>query len=355
MREGFRSTYESKPWPELKYPFEAIPDFGQAVDIAAGVKWLRMPLGGSLGAINVWAIAEAGGWAIVDTGLGGEPTMETWRAAFAGPLKGLPVTRVFVTHLHPDHIGMAGWLTRKFDVRLWISRLEFLMCRSLTADTGREAPEDGVRFYREAGWSEEQIETYRARFGGFGRAMHALPDSFHRLSDGDEIRIGDHLWRVVTGAGHSPEHACLHCPDLQVFITGDQVLPRITSNVSVFPTEPENDPLSEWLSSLAKLKTRVGDEVLVLPAHNEPFFGLHTRLEHLIDGHERAMDRLVVELAAPKRAVDVFHVLFRRNIDTDQISLATGESIAHLNCLIRRGRVLRERDAAGVNWYRAAA
>ncbi len=356
MSKGFEATYESTPRPSLKYPFEALPEIGTgAVDIAPGVKWLRMPLSGSLGAINCWAIAEQGGWAIVDTGLGGQPTMDAWRAAFAGPLDGKPVTRVFVTHLHPDHIGMAGWLTRRFHTRLWISRLEFLMCRSLAADTGREAPEDGVRFYQEAGWSEEDIETYRARFGGFGRALHVLPDSFQRLSDGDELMIGDHLWQVVVGSGHSPEHVCLHCPDLQLFITGDQVLPRITSNVSVFPTEPENDPLSEWLTSLARIKTKVGDEVLVLPAHNEPFFGLHARLDHLIEGHEDALARLIKVLAEPRRAVDVFNVLFRRTIDGDQINLATGEAIAHLNCLIRRGRISRDRDSAGVNWYRTTA
>lgn len=355
MRDGFEEAQGERARARLSYPFAQGPKPGEAVDVAPGVKWLRMPLGGPLGFINVWAIAEGEGWAIVDTGMGGAETMQAWRRAFAGPLADKPITRVFVTHLHPDHIGMAGWLTRRFRCRLWISRLEFLMCRSLAADTGREAPPDALEFYRAAGWDQEAVEAYRARFGGFGRALHALPDSFQRLRDGDEIRIGAHLWRVVVGSGHSPEHACLHCPELGLMISGDQVLPKISSNVSVFPTEPEADPLSEWLASLARIKTRVPDEVLVLPAHNEPFHGLHARIDHLISGHERGLARLHALIAEPKRAIDVFPVLFRRKIDQNVLGMATGESLAHLNCLIARRQAGRRRDEKGVDWYQAAA
>jgi len=159
---------------------------------------------------------------------------------------------------------------------------------------------------------------------------------------------------VVVGSGHSPEHACLYCPDLKVMISGDQVLPKISSNVSVFPTEPEGDPLSDWLTSLARIKTRIPDDVLVLPAHNDPFHGLHARIDHLIGGHERGLSRLRALLAEPKRAVDVFHVLFRRKIDGWLLGMATGESLAHLNCLMARGQAVRETDSSGVNWYRAA-
>ena len=350
---GDRSGEEERR-PALTYPLQTSPDYGQAVDIAPGVKWMRMPLDGSLAFINVWAIEDDGGWAIVDTGMQTKETSQAWRKIFAGSLGGAQITRVFVTHLHPDHVGLAGWITRKFGCKTWMTRLEYLQCRMLVADTGREAPQDAIDFYRACGWDEEALETYRARFGGFGKGVYQLPDSYRRIRHGEDIRIGAHVWRVVCGSGHSPEHACLYCPELKLFISGDQVLPKISSNVSVFPTEPEGDPLTEWLTSLARIKTLAPDDVLVLPAHNDPFIGLHARLDHLIRGHERGLDRLQKTLAEPKRAIDVFGALFARKIDADLLGMATGESMAHLNCLLVRGRATASRDAEGVMWYQAA-
>jgi len=339
----------------LTYPLERSPEYGQAIEVAPGVMWMRMPLGGSLAFINVWAIRDGEGWALVDTGMQTDQTSKAWRQALKDSLGGLPVTRVFVTHLHPDHIGLAGWLTRKHQCRMWMTRLEYLQCRMLAADTGREAPQDAIDFYRAAGWDEEALENYKARFGGFGKGIYQLPDSFRRIRDGDDIVVGDHTWRIVVGSGHSPEHACLYCPDLKLLISGDQVLPRISSNVSVFPTEPDGDPLTEWLVSLARIKTLVPDDVLVLPAHNDPFIGLHARIDHLIRGHERGLERLEKLLAAPKRSVDVFSALFKRTIGPDTLGLATGESLAHLNCLLARGAANASTDENGVVWYRATA
>lgn len=337
----------------LRYPFEAIPQAGEAHEVAPGVMWLRMrlPMAG-LTHINVWALADGEGWTLVDTGMQTEDTAANWQRALAGPLGARPVRRVICTHMHPDHIGMSGWLTRRHECRLWTTRLEYITCRMLVADTGREAPADGVRFYRAAGWDEAALEHYRARFGGFGKAVHALPDSYRRVQDGEEISIGAHSWRAVVGRGHSPEHLCLYSPALKVMISGDQVLPRISSNVSVFPTEPDADPLREWLESLAQIRTRIDDDVLVLPSHNEPFHGLHARLGGLIEGHERRLERVFQELAQPKRAVDVFSALFRRPVSVEMLGMATGESIAHLNCLMGRSLVQREPDPAAVLWYR---
>ncbi len=341
--------------PLLTYPFETAPveGAGDAVEVAPGVLWLRMPLGGSLKFINVWAIRDGEGWAVVDTGIQTKETAQGWRQAFAGAMGGLPVTRILVTHLHPDHCGMAGWLARKFEARLWMSRLEYITCRMLAADTGREAPKDGELFYRACGWDDDGIENYRARFGGFGKGIYPLPDSYHRMSQGDIIRIGDNDWQVIVGCGHSPEHVCLYCEALNLFISGDQVLPKISSNVSVFPTEPEADTLDDWLTSLARVKTQAPEGVLVLPSHNDPFYGLHVRIDHLIRGHERSLIRLLRKLSEPRRAIDVFGVLFARPIGPDLLGMATGESMAHLNCLLHRGLITRRRDEAGVDWYQA--
>ena len=340
--------------PTLVYPCGEVPEAGTVRQVAPGVMWLRMPMPFALTHINLWALADGDGWTIVDSGLMTAQTGAAWDALFAGALAA-GATRVLVTHMHPDHVGMAGWLTRKFDIRLWMTRSEYLSCRTLVGDTGREAPADGIRFYRKAGWDEDALEHYRTRFGNFGKMTHSLPDSYRRLRDQERITIGAHEWTVVVGSGHSPEHACLYCPALKLLISGDQVLPRISSNVSVFPTEPDANPLQDWIGSLAYLKREVPDDVLVLPAHNEPFTGLHARLDHLAASQAYALRRLRMALRVPRRAVDVFVALFSRDIlpaDRSQHGLATGESIAHLNYLVHGGEASVTLDQDGVAWYR---
>ena len=337
----------------LDYPLTTLPEPGQAIEAAPGVYWVRMPLPMALNHINLWALEDGDGWTLVDTGMQTSEIAAAWDQVFTGPLAGRPVKRVMSTHMHPDHVGMAGWLTRRFDCPFWMTRLEYVTCRMLVADTGREAPADALRFYKASGWKSSDLEYYKARFGGFGKMVYALPDSYRRVSHGDQFLIGDRLWHAVVGRGHSPEHLCLYCPQIRVLISGDQVLPKITSNVSVFPTEPEADPLTDWLESLAMIRAAVPDDVLVLPAHNEPFYGLHTRIDQLIKGHERSLARLRDALTEPKTASDVFGLLFRRAVSGGTLQMATGESVAHLNCLIQRGQATRRMDDQGVAWYRA--
>lgn len=314
-----------------------------------------MPLPFALRWINLWLLEDDEGWTVVDTGVATDESQLHWRTIFGSPeLGGKAVNNVIVTHMHPDHVGLAGWITREFDCPLWMSRLEYITCRMLLADTGRPAPEEGVSFYRSAGWDDAALAKYRERFGGFGRLAAPLPDAYRRLTAGEQLVIGRRRWHVLGGNGHSPEHLCLWCPELNLFISGDQILPRISSNVSVFPTEPDADPLSDWIDSCARLKRDIPAGVLVLPAHNEPFTGAHHRLQELIDWHEQSMDRIEQRLReGPRLAVDLFPALFPRSISADLLGFATGEALAHLNCLIHRDRVRRYTATNGTWLYEA--
>ena len=335
----------------LIFPYDVSPDPGRMLKIAEGVYWVKMNLPFALNHINLWVLEDNNAWTIIDTGIASAEIKSNWRKCFSGDMKSLGVKKVIVTHLHPDHIGLAGWLNKKFSSPLFMSRSDYLMCRMLVSDTGREAPEEGKSLYKSAGFTEDQLDSYTERFGGFGSVISKIPDSYNRLKDFDKITIGNLEWEIVVGSGHCPEHICLYNKELKLFISGDQVLPKITSNVSVFPTEPHSNPLEDWLESCRYIKERVPNDVLVLPSHNEPFRGLHERLDHLISGHEKSLSRLVDFCKEPKRAVDVFSVLFKRKITRDVLLMATGESIAHLNCLKARGLIISERDEQDVITY----
>lgn len=334
----------------LRYPFPARPETGATIEVAPGIHWIRMPIPFQLNHINVWLLEDGEGWTLVDTGINTDETKNAWNRVFAA-LGGRPVTRVVVTHLHPDHVGLAGWLVEKFDAPLYMTRTDYLLCRTLVTDTGKAAPPEGIRFYKAAGFPDEEIENYKKRFGFFGLAVYRLPQSYHRLQDGETLTIGGARWRIVVGRGHAPEHACLWSPERKLLISGDQILPRISSNVSVFPTEPEGNPLQDWLDSCRAMSALIPEDTLILPSHNEPFFGVQTRMQQLIDEHERGMAALIELCREPKRAVDVFPALFKARITAGNYGMATGESIAHLNCLIARGAMRRTRDTAGVDWY----
>jgi len=317
------------------------------IQLADGVGWTRSPVPGSLKHINLWLLDDGDGIAIVDTGLAIPPAREAWEVLFAGPLAGRRVTRIVCTHFHPDHVGLAGWLCERFGVRLWMTRGEWLFARMLTADVRDAPPAEAIDYWRGIGWSEARIAAESAKgWGRFASAVSPLPVAYVRLQDGDRLRIGARHWRIVTGSGHSPEHACLVDDEGGLMLSGDQVLPRITSNVSLGLSEPEADPLGEWLASIAKLK-QLPDSLLVLPAHGEPFTGLHARLDALAAGHEGRLDALHAHLADWRRVPDCFHILFGRQIGDDDFGLAAGEAMAHLRHLEVTGRAVREtRDGA---------
>ncbi len=351
MDESFTATSHLG----LDFPLGTFaPETGKTHRIADGISWARIPMPGSLGHINSWLLDDAeGGVAIVDTGMLLETCSGAWKALFADDLKGKNVRRVIGTHMHPDHIGLAGWLCKRFDATLLMSRAEWLMVKMLTGAANEGVPEAFIDMQRAAGWDEDALEEMRTgAWGRFARMVYGLPPTYQRLREGDVLELGKHRWRVVTGSGHSPEHACLLNEAAGVLVSGDQVLPRISSNVSVNFSEPEADPLGEWLDSIEKL-LGLRDDLLVCPAHGEPFYGLHVRLRALRDEHHRRLDDVAAAArTSPLRAVDTFSLLFNRAINGDNREMATGEALAHLRRLEMDGRIAREaRD--GVNWYHA--
>jgi glyoxylase-like metal-dependent hydrolase (beta-lactamase superfamily II) len=305
----------------------------------------------ALNHINLWLLEDGDGWTIVDTGLATDETIDAWQKILAGIVGGRPIKRVIVTHMHPDHIGLAGWLVGKTGASLCISRTEYFHCRYLLDYSHEDAPEEAIRFYQSAGFSDQQMDFYRAHFGRYGEQVRSLPHSFQRLKGGQLVVIGGHQWQVLIGEGHSSEHVCLFCPDLNLLISGDQILPAITSNVSVWPTEPEANPLEDWLASCARLKQALPSDVLVLPAHGRPFVGARQRLQQLIDGHEQSLVDLEQACVSPLRVIDTFELLFRNAVDRGTLIFATGEGFAHLNCLLARGRLEVRVDRQGVKHY----
>ena len=344
---------DEKSITELAYEFDSTPDAGKLMKITSDLYWLRMPLPMQLAHINLWLLKDENGWAIVDTGLYTEESREIWKNVHTEFLDERSPSRVIVTHLHPDHVGCAGWLTARFNIDLWMSREEFSICKSLIKDKDQPIPEAGRTFYKSAGFDEEQMGYYERMFSMFGVIVSPLPNAYHRLIDGETLRIGKHDWQIMVGRGHSPEHACLFCEDLNILIAGDQLLPTISSNVGVYAADPQADPLADWLYSLDSFRERLPHDVLVLPAHGKPFRGAHRRLTALIAEHEEALEKLEQHCSQPRRAIDTFPALFKSRIDGRNLVLAIGESVAHLNYLLKKDRISMTTDDDGVHWYQA--
>lgn len=341
---------------ELEYPYREHPAPGTTQEVVPGVRWLTMPMGGSLNHINLYLLEDDAGWWVVDTGLSLAETSELWREIFAADLGGRPVVGVICTHMHPDHVGQAKMITDEFRCPLYMTRAEYYQARAFSGGGAtHHATWISREFYIRAGMPADYLEALRRQWEGrasAGMTMPEMPAGYQRLEDGDVLTIGGRQWHVVVGAGHSPEHACLYCPSQKVLLSGDQILPVITSNVSVHPTEPEANPLKEWMESHDRFLELPGD-LLVLPAHNLPFYGIRARLRALISHHEDRMLAIEEHCVQPALAKDLLPVLFARELDPRQMMMALGEAIAHLHLLMHRNRIERTLHEDGCYRFRS--
>jgi glyoxylase-like metal-dependent hydrolase (beta-lactamase superfamily II) len=351
---------------ELEYPHgELLPEPGHALEVAPGVRWIRMGLPFQLNHINIWLLRDEldsgdgprPGWTVVDCGISDDATRALWERVFENVLEGLPVLRVIVTHMHPDHIGLAHWLTERWGARLWISAADYNGARLASASLAGFGGPRTAAFMASHGLVEQaSVEQVTARIDYFAKLVPQVPTSYRRLLDGNRLTIGPagarHEWVCQVGYGHAPEHMSLHSPSLGLLISGDMVLPRISTNVSVIDIEPEADPLRLYLDSLQRTRA-VPAETTVLPSHGRPFRGLHTRIAQLTGHHdERLADVRAACAKQPQCAADLLPVLFKRKLDLHQTTFAMGEAIAHLHLLWYAGDLARRVDAEGI--YRFA-
>ena len=359
---------------QLDYPHgDTLPAPGRTIQVAPGVRWLRMTLPFQLNHVNLWLLRDSQpgpnpgdaplhGWTVIDCGISDALTRAAWEDIFANELDGLPVLRVIVTHMHPDHIGLAHWLTERWSTptracRMWISAADFQTARLVSSPTNRMGGMGGestARFMASHGLVDAAAQAeLKARTHYYVDMVPQLPASYCRLVDGDTLQIGARAWTCHVGFGHAPEHMALYCAELSTLISGDMVLPRISTNISVHEDEPEANPLRRYLDSILRLKALPAG-TRVLPSHGRPFTGLHTRIDQLVAHHdERFADVLAACAQAPQHAQGLLMVLFRRALDLHQTTFAMGESIAHLNALWLAGQLTRQLDHDGVLRFRS--
>ena len=363
---------------KLHYPWgDTLPEPGRAQEVAPGVFWLRLPLPFALDHINVWLLRDhmlingqrQEGWTLVDCGIHKPQLKALWAEIFEHVLQGLPILRVMVTHMHPDHVGLAHWLCEHWssdahDCSLWMSFTDYSHAMLGTHGGTGFGGDEAARFFRAHGMvGDDQLAGMRERRDYYRGLVPSLPDHFHRLRDGQTVRIGDDDWQCIVGYGHAPEHIALSQPERKLLISGDMVLPRISTNISVYNSEPEGNPLHDFLTSLSSYED-LDPATLVLPSHGKPFgaaqqqpeaHGLHERIRQLREHHQ---DRLAEVLEACKTqagsGMDMIPVIFKRPLDLHQTTFAIGEAIAHLHALWFEGKLVRFKDEHGV-WRFSAA
>jgi glyoxylase-like metal-dependent hydrolase (beta-lactamase superfamily II) len=315
-----------------------IPELGSWTDIHPDIKWLRMPLPMALDHINLYLLRDGDGWAVLDTGFYCDVTRDHWQTILSKLSQ--PLTRVIVTHMHPDHIGCAGWLCESHNIDLYISQTEYFATRALRAGANGASDTGDKRYYQRAGYNAEQITQFTSGEGGFSKIVSPVPLNFQRLRGGETLHIGQHAWRLIEGNGHSPEHISLYCEALNILISGDHVLPDITPNIGAYSTQPDSNPLQMYLSSLEAFKA-LPNTCLVLPSHRRPFIDPVSRVETIVEHHHQHLARILAFCTSPKTILDIMGLMFPRKLDGAGYFFATAEAYAHVNFLLYKEQLIR--------------
>lgn len=332
----------------VQLPWEQPPEQGEALQVAEGLYWIRLPLPMKLDHVNVYALDDADGWTIIDTGMGSRKTKGIWGTVLEGPLAGKPVKRVILTHHHPDHVGLAGWFQHEHGAEIWATRTAWLMARMLTLDVQETPPPETLAFWQRAGMNPQILaERASGKVFNFADTVSPIPLGYKRILQDDVLTMGGRDWTVHIGNGHAPEHATFWSHSDNLVIAGDQIISSISPNLGVYATEPEADSVGEWLESCERLSRTAKAEHMVFSGHKLPFTGLPFRLKQLIDNHHSALARLLTFLETPHSAAECFQPLFKRRIGEGEYGLALVESIAHLNHLFKEGKVVRSLDSDG--------
>jgi len=331
----------------LHYPLEHLPEPGGTIEVLPGLRWVRMPLPFALDHINLWLLRDGSSasgvplWTAVDTGVAVDDIKDCWRRL----LPDHPLRRQIVTHCHPDHLGLSAWLEQQTGAPLAITLGEYTTAQMIHAQIGNFGIAAMLELFRRHGLDEHWLEALARRGNAYKRVVPEIPATYRRLFPDEDIAIGPHSWRVIVGYGHAPEHAALYCEELRTLISGDMLLPRISTNMSVVASNPDGNPLGLFLESIAGFKVLPAD-TLVLPSHGRPFRGLHHRIAELEAHHRDRCADLLAACAAPKTAAELIPVLFPREIsDAHQTMFAMGEAMAHLNYLEQAGALARSIDS----------
>lgn len=324
----------------LDFPFEAPPSPGTVTEVAPGILWARLPLPFRLDHVNVYFLADDDGWYIVDTGIANRECKAAWNALFSGPLAGFTFKGLIVTHHHPDHIGLAGWLCEMLEIPLLTSRTSFLSCLTFTHSPAILEASDYSRFYAGHGMTDELAALVSTHGHDYLRMLSMPPHTYRRLKAGDVMKIGGRRFEIITGDGHCDEQLMLHAPAERILLAADQVIEKISPNVSVMAFEQQGNPLGDFVASLADLSRTVDPDVLVLSGHRLPFRGLQQRCGELIAHHEERCDQIRrAVMLAPRSANQLVPILFPKVVIPHEISFAFSEVLAHLNHMVARGEI----------------